>query len=598
MSAYPQSLPVTDPAKAIGSVQVYETTWQVLPDHTLIKRLIERRISPETITEFAIEPNGKGWSYPAAGGKRWKNHDSDADPKYAWIGGKPANAEFYHGAELIQAIQATHGACWFASGEPDVWALHSAGITHALSGFTESRVSQNLAQYLSSLGVTLLLIAPDRDNTGEQWACKVAAALAGSGIELDCRVLPEDLGEHGDIGKAWQQYTKLMNFERWLMGLPRVYPEPMIELKSQSYSVQSVVPDNYRLSIIERLGVYSFGIDDWSINSKGKSVNVLCPFHKDTHPSASVNKFKGLYCHTEGTSFTWQQIGIQLGIGSIAEWRKTHQATVQVMLSNEIRAALIKIGHTSTARVLDALYSLGWQPGRVFSRAEAEQVLVGIVKAWSLRMALEPDTTKDKHYTKPKLNYCGFFPSFSLKPVSIEKTHKKSKGRQSKQYILPAPKEIAMLLDIDQGVHSDIIAFEKILNHKKYRADVYASLPKLNPGTYARKTLCKRVGISTKTAQSYDKLAGLIVTERYDRKLLSAENIADLPEHLESKAKRNRWLENGEIFRSGERAGKHRRFTSTREGAKRAQESSPTGEIWLVTQLTNHYRGSGDNKKV
>jgi hypothetical protein len=180
----------------------------------------------------------------------------------------------------------------------------------------------------------------------------------------------------------------------------------------------------------------------------------------------------------------------------------------------------------------------------------------------------------------------------------MEKNHKKSKGRQSKQYILPAPSEIATALGIEFQAYKDTITREKIANCKEYRADVYASLPKYRPGAYARKTLSERVGISTRTAQSYDKLASLIVTERYDRKLLSAENIADLPEHLEPKARRNHWLENGEVYRFGKSVGKYRRFESTQEGAKRALKSSPTGKLWLVTQLTNIYRGNRNIEEV
>jgi hypothetical protein len=578
------------------------TTWQVLPEHTLTKRLFERRISPETIALFEITPEGKGWIYPAAGGRRWKNFDSDSSLKYAWKPSKPERAEFYHGPDLVQAIQAARGACWLVSGEPDVWALRSAGIAHALSGFTESTVSNNLAPFIASLGVTVLYIAPDLDPTGQSWSSKVARALEGSGIELDCRELPADLGEHGDIGKAWQRYTKLMDFERWLIGLPRVYPEPeperVSELKPQSGGAQAVIPDEYRFTIIERLGVQSFNGKGWS------SKKIKCPFHGDEDPSAKVQEYKGLYCYTEGTWYGWQKLGIELGIGSISEWSISYssanitQDLSRISLSNELRAALARAGDTASARVLDALYMLGWQPGRIFTRAEAIKALSGKdspvrVAPWSVRLALEPGTTKDRETIKSKKNYCGFFPPYILQLVTMEKSHNKSKvprGRRSKSYKLPAPGEIAERLGVElKPAHTDPIEPAKLTNKADYRAEIYATLPRLKPGTYSRKTLADRIGASKRTAQNYDKRAGLKVTERFERVPITGEKLAELPETLEPGTKRNLWLENGELYTLGKSKGKPRRFAPTLTGAQRALESSPGKALYLVTQKTNHY---------
>ena len=91
-----EGLPLAELAEPIEQYQAPTiTTWQVMPEpeHTLTKRLLERRISPETITHFSIVPNGKGWSYTIpGGGSRWKNYDSHGSPKYAWLGGKPEGA--------------------------------------------------------------------------------------------------------------------------------------------------------------------------------------------------------------------------------------------------------------------------------------------------------------------------------------------------------------------------------------------------------------------------------------------------------------------------------------------------------------------------
>ena len=569
-------------------------SWTLAPEHTLTKRLLERKLSAETIAHFQIAPHGNGWIYPASGGQRWKNYDSNADPKYAWIGGKPESAEIYSGPDLMQAITIAAGACWLVSGEPDVWALRSAGINHSLSGFTESHAPKELALFLASLGVTVLYIAPDLDPAGERWARKIAAALEGSPIELDCRALPADLGAKGDIGKAWQQYNKLMPFERWLTGLNRYYPEPeKIDLIAQPTTggEKPVIPEDYRLEIIALFGVGMFGSNGFAIKPNGKAKNLYCPFHSDKHPSASMHQFKGLYCHTEGTWYSWQKLGEKIGLGSIAEWREARTyATNSQQLTTELRETLINIGATCAARVIDLLYSLGWKAGRIFSRAEAAQALAGKVSSWTLRAALEPASAKDKDTIKSKNIYCGIFPPFIFTTNTMEKSLNKSKGRPSKLYIMPSLSQIAQALGSKIGSHNDTIKPEKLTKQADYRAEVYAALPRRKAGTYARKTLSQRIGITTRTAQNYDKRAALLVTERFKKEPVLLENIAEMQGQPEADKKRNTWLENGETITAGKRAGKPLRFPASVEGYERALANSPTGKVWLVIQLTNHYQ--------
>ena len=136
---YSETLSTLAPSEPIAN------SWQVAPEHTLTQRLYERRLSAEVIATFQIEPHSNGWQYPASGGVRWKNANSQAHPKYKWPNGKPENAEFYHAPDLIQSISNSRGALWYVSGEPDVWAMRAAGINHAMSGFTEASVSSKLS---------------------------------------------------------------------------------------------------------------------------------------------------------------------------------------------------------------------------------------------------------------------------------------------------------------------------------------------------------------------------------------------------------------------------------------------------------------------
>ena len=600
------------------------SSWIVAPEHTLTQRLYERRLSAEVIATFEIEPHANGWQYPAAGGVRWKNANSQAQPKYKWIGGKPASAEFYHAPDLIQSISNSSGALWIVSGEPDVWAMHSAGISHTMSGFTEASVSSSLRDVLYSLGVLIVYIAPDLDPTGQQWARKIATALNGSGIELDCRALPAALGSKADLGKAWQQYELRIPFERWLTGLTRFEPELIVTPKEARIEATGEtlhnVPDDYRLAIIEKLGVLKFGSDGWSSltihkgKKGGKKYNVLCPFHNDTHPSASVHKEIGLKCFSGcgGRVYLWHEIGERLGLGSIADWYRTHADIAQTVapeLTCELREALVKAGKTSAARAIEALYSIGFMPGDTFEIAEAGKKLMDLVSAKTLRDVINSYKSADGSFSL-------FFPTLlTLQQSTIEKTVKNSakrrEGRPSKSLIMPSPSEIADNLGVRIGSHYAKMPAEALKDRKIYRAEVIAALPRRKPGQYARKMLGELIGVTARTAQGYDELNKLKVTQIFNRQLLTAEDIAELPEALSvlDKMRRRTWIENGELYTQEKyerepskselktirsRIGKPRRFSAIREAAELALSCSPTRQIWLVTQEKNYYEAGSD----
>ena len=456
---YSETLSTLAPSEPIAS------SWIVAPEHTLTQRLYERRLSAEVIATFKIEPHSNGWQYPASGGVRWKNANSQAQPKYRWIGGKPASAEFYHAPDLMQSISKSSGALWLVSGEPDVWAMRAAGINHAMSGFTEASVSQSLRDVLYSLGVLIVYIAPDLDPTGQLWARKIATALNGSGIELDCRALPAALGSKADLGKAWQQYELRIPFERWLTGLARFEPELIVTPKEARIEATGEtlhnVPDDYRLAIIERLGVLKFGSNGWSAQTIHKgNAHVFCPFHDDSTPSASVHKEIGLKCFAgcnNGEVYLWHEVGERLGLGSIADWYKAHADIAQTVapeLTCELREALVKAGMTSHARAIEALYSIGFMPGDTFTIAEAGKQLKDLISTKTLRAAVNADCGNG--------SFCLFFPTlYSLQQSTIEKTGKNSdkrrEGRPSKSYIMPAPSQIADILGVRIGSHLSLI---------------------------------------------------------------------------------------------------------------------------------------------
>lgn len=533
----------------------------VAPEHTIMQRLAERRISPQTQAVFDIQPHGNGWKYPTPGGAyRWKNAGSKAADKYLWLNGKPQGENFYHAQDLASEIAQAGGACWFVSGEADTWAMYSAGIRHVLSGFTESAVSENLAEYLANMGATVLYIAPDLDPTGARWARLVAQALQDSPIELDARNLPPELGDKADLGRAWAIYPKRQSFERYLLGLPRFYPEPLPEpqpaTRNQAQAVnRSAIPQEYKDLIADILQATDYQGDGFTAK------NVCCPFHDDKHPSASLHSEKGLYCHACGRWYSWNETGIKIGAGSLREWRLANDYA----MSTEVREGLIKAGHSSLARLLDVLSLAGWQTGKEFTRKDVLTVAQDLLTGWTIRQA-----------TNELESYCGFFPPLSLQPVKQEKNRKKS--RPQKVYRLPSPAQIAEKLQVCP-LHFDEMNPQKIRQAADYRAEVYAALPRRKPGQYARKTLAGRVGVTNRTGQDYDKRAGLIVTPNIGKDEMTHQELADLPEQLPEKRKYNAWLED-------ERGNKYPPIKKAIDMIARCGG----GKVYRIEQFANTYQ--------
>lgn len=557
---------------------------------TLTKRLFERRITPEVIATFQIEPRGNGWQYPTpGGGLRWKNLDSNANPKYQWLDGKSEKASaLYYADDLRDQIELSGGVCWYVSGEPDVWAMRSAGIPYAFSGFTEKAISPHFADFLQSLGVMLLYIAPDLDETGAAFARKIATALQGTGIELDCRQLPAELGERGDIGKAWQKHNSKIPFVYYLLGLPRWYPEPE-KPKVQTQLVVSTgewgdIPADYRKRIMDACGVTKIG-------GAGFSNNVLCPIHKEEKPSADFHETKGLYCFHEMRWYKWVEVGAALGIEPFKQEKPT-VILASPQMAVEAQRELIRLGFTALCRLLDELYQQGFTGGEVLTVKELQAACPNLSPS-AIRQAMKQAEGKSKKAAFLR----EIFPSYAtsiegkktLKNTAKRKTGK-PKGRPAKRLQVPDLQRLYAALNVQPETwQTDLPAYSR-KNAAQYRAEVMAAKVRHKAGEYAIKQLTKPLGISAPTLRTYCKRANIEVTPRFDMKpIKTADDIQALPAdnkelvewRQEGKFKGAVWLETLD--------GKYK-FTPTQEGAERAGRNGRA--FRLVKRLANHYKAS------
>ncbi|MBI5944641.1 MAG: hypothetical protein HY864_09750 [Chloroflexi bacterium] len=552
-----------------------------------IQRLLGRRITPEVIATFQIESRLNGWQYPTpGGGLRWKNFDSGATPKYQWLDGKSESAgSLYYADDLKDQIAMSGGVCWYVSGEPDVWAMRSALIPHVFSGFTEKVINPNFSDFLHSMGVKRLYIAPDLDETGAAFACKVAAALLGTGIELDCRQLPAELGEHGDIGKAWIKDNSQTPFIYYLLGLPRWYPEPE-KPKVQTPLVVSTgewsdIPADYRKKIMDACGVTK-------IKPDGFSNLVLCRIHNEEKPSAHFHETKGLYCFHEMKWYKWIEVGAVLGIEPFKQEKPT-VILASPQLAVEAQRELIRLGFTALCRLLDELYQQGLAGGEVLTVKEIDATCPNL-SPWTIRQAVKQAKGKGYFLREIPPSNAGRYGEGKTLKKSEKKKNSKSKGRPAKRIQVPDLTRLYAALNVQPETwQTDLPAYSR-QNAAQYRAEVMAAKIRHKAGEYYIKQLTKPMGISPKTLRTYCKRANIEVTPRFDKRLMrTADDIQSLPEDArelaewrrEGKFKGAVWLETLD--------GKYK-FAPTQEGAARAGRDGRA--FRLVKQLANHYKAS------
>ena len=251
-----------------------------------------------------------------------------------------------------------------------------------------------------------------------------------------------------------------------------------------------------------------------------------------------------------------------------------------------------KLGQT--ARLLDALYFYGAQPGQIVT----EPGLLAFCKDHGIKMGegtiseiLRPANKRRSAFVEldPADVCCErFFPSDltvlnrdspkSSSPCNPRKKEgKKSRGRPKKGYLIP---EYWQVFDLPRyhPLGLSLISFkaEDFVTIKRYRLAVYVSFIEQHPGTYTRFDLGWGIGLGGKATSAYDKAGGVIVTPQYRRKRIDLTNLHTIAFAEEPKG--GVWLENQQ----------HKKHPLFRHIA--VDFIHQDGEVFIVSRRANHYK--------
>lgn len=183
-------------------------------------------LSADTAETFGIVERDDGWEYPSPDDryKRWKNYESDGQPKYLW---KPKGAP---GSDLVYglSLHALPGMLYLVEGEKDVWTMTEAELPAvsfmAGAGTPPSTVA--LARLKMAMVEPFeIRICYDRDEPGDKGAVMLYALLKANGFKVRRFLIPEKLGDKADVSTIWLDERDAEMFRLIVASLEEWEPE-------------------------------------------------------------------------------------------------------------------------------------------------------------------------------------------------------------------------------------------------------------------------------------------------------------------------------------------------------------------------------------
>lgn len=320
--------------------------------------LTRRGITQKSVTRFRIEettyqqrPCLKYPTIGRAGGVAYRvkftdDYKTKGLAKVKWFGETPqADFAYYSPGGLVAAITAANGVLHWASGEPDVWTLHEAGVDNVTCCFGERSIPQSLADDLKGFGVTEVVYWVDLDKTGMESALKFADRLAGSGLKFEARVLDGEIGSKRDLNQMLQdngnditafqaemERAKHITYSDLKRLVPTRKSEPEFDIvttnkpRQQSMNIEySALFDEWIDKVIIALGAPAI--------REGQVYRWHCPLpsHADKHPSfriADGDHCKmpictcGIQTRHDKASDVWDEVARAVGADTWEDYKK------------------------------------------------------------------------------------------------------------------------------------------------------------------------------------------------------------------------------------------------------------------------------------
>lgn len=234
-------------------------------------QLIERGIDVAAF-KMGWRSGRDGWDFPYLDtdgneiARRYKAYDRNAAKRFGWMPckanngtwTKPDGVLFYHvGKGFLPAVEAAGDVLIVPNGESSFLTYIQAGIFNVANvADGEKSVNPLHVEQLKAWKIRRIVYYPDRDDSGHAAAIKWRDLLIDSGIEFDCRTLPDELPISGDANDLWLLVKQdLAAFRAALDNAPVYSLPPSIRRREPATPVSMIKPSS------ERAARYAAGIE-------------------------------------------------------------------------------------------------------------------------------------------------------------------------------------------------------------------------------------------------------------------------------------------------------------------------------------------------
>jgi len=206
-------------------------------------------------------------------------------------------------------------------------------------------------------------------------------------------------------------------------------------------------------------------------------------------------------------------------------------------LFNSIREKLMQLKQTCVVRVLEGLRLAGLKAGQLVSERTVLELLKGLVGRHSVRLALGAKTPSGQPVFE-RISPRHPPQRFAANQIRIDRqtnayvneTKPDSiPGRRETHFRIPSAKALCQRLGVAPS-GSDPVALEDLQTAKKTRQALQRELIRRRPGTYLRKWLGDRLGVSERTVSRYNQqIVGVQVVPTFTQTPLTWGNLNAIP---------------------------------------------------------------------
>ncbi|MEZ4672574.1 MAG: bifunctional DNA primase/polymerase [Anaerolineae bacterium] len=208
-------------------------------------------------------------------------------------------------------------------------------------------------------------------------------------------------------------------------------------------------------------------------------------------------------------------------------------------LANNVREALVQRKMTYVVRTIEGLYQAGLRPGQVFTADQAIHALKGLVGRDSVYNALKTNEQGRALFRQIspvsplKDAYASAKQTWTLKTkkcffVSEQKSGINKKGRRQHWYRMPHNLDLCRLFGV-RASSADPLDRADLASARQTRMALHRELIKRRPGVYPRRWLARRLGVTRRTVDTYNKLIPIRSRALYHETSLNWGNIERLP---------------------------------------------------------------------